>query len=308
MTRALILAAGFGTRLGPLSDERPKPLLPVCDIPLIRYAVALLRGHGVGEIAVNLHHRGDLIRAELGDGFHYSDEPTILGTGGGIVKLADWLTRGGRDSFLVVNGKIVTDIDLGAVLRRHDATGAAATMVLREVPDAEKWGAVEVDDAGRVVRILGQGSAPHDDGAHACMFTGVHVLSPRLLARLPSSGESDSIRQAYIPALLAGERIEGVRHAGYWHEHSTPQRYLQGNWNLLSGSVTLTHPPGPLVRVAPSATVARGAVLGPHVVIGARSVVGAAARLERVVVWPDSTADGELHDAIVTPRGAFPVS
>lgn len=302
MTRALILAAGFGTRLGALSDERPKPLLPVCDIPLIRYAVALLRGHGVDEIAVNLHHRGDLIRAELGDGFHYSEEPSILGTGGGIVRLADWLTRGGRDSFLVVNGKIVTDVDLAALVRHHHATDAAATMVLREVPDADRWGAIETDDAGRVVRIIGQGRP----GAHACMFTGIHVLSPRLVARLPPSGASDSIRQAYIPALLAGERIEGVRYGGYWHEHSTPERYLQGNWNLLSGAVTLTHAPGPLVRVAPTATVAPDAVLGPEVVIGARSVVRPGARLDRVVVWPDSTVAGALTDAIVTPRGVFP--
>jgi mannose-1-phosphate guanylyltransferase len=220
MTRALILAAGFGTRLGALSDERPKPLLPVCDIPLIRYAVALLRGHGIREIAVNLHHRGELIRAELGDGFHYSEEATILGTGGGIVQLQDWLTRGGKESFVIVNGKIVSDIDIGATLRHHDATNAAATMVLREVPDAEKWGAIHVDDSGRVTRIVGHGAV----GAHACMFTGVHVLSPRLVDRLPRTGESDSIRQAYIPALLAGERIEGVRYQGYWHEHSTPQR------------------------------------------------------------------------------------
>jgi NDP-sugar pyrophosphorylase family protein len=312
MTRGIILAAGLGTRLGTLSDERPKPLLPVCDIPLIRYAVALLRSAGIDEIAVNLHHRGELIRAELGDGFHYSDEPDILGTGGGIVKLGDWLTRGGRDSFLVFNGKIVTDIDLGALLRHHDATNAAATMVLREVPDAARWGAIDVDAAGRVTAILGQGPTPRDaeadDRPHACMFTGVHVLSPRLLARLPPSGASDSIRQAYLPALHDGERIEGLRYAGYWHEHSTPERYLQGNWNLLSGSVTLTYPPGPLVRVAPSAVVEPGAALGPEVVIGARCVVRAGARLDRVVVWPDSVAAGDLHDAIVTPRGVFSVA
>jgi mannose-1-phosphate guanylyltransferase len=305
VTRALILAAGFGTRLGALSDERPKPLLPVCDIPLIRYAVALLRGHGIDEIAVNLHHRGELIRAELGDGFHYSEEQTILGTGGGIVQLQDWLTRGGQDSFVVVNGKIVSDIDLGATLRHHDATGATATMVLREVPDAEKWGAIHVDDAGRVTRIVGHGQP----GAHACMFTGVHVLSPRLVDRLPRDGESDSIRQAYIPALLAGERIEGLRYGGYWHEHSTPQRYLQGNWNLLAGFVKLTHPPGPLLRVAPDANVHPDARLGAQVVVGARSVVQAGARLERVVVWPDSfiSGDADIRDAIVTPKGVFPV-
>jgi NDP-sugar pyrophosphorylase family protein len=303
VTRALVLAAGLGTRMGALSDERPKPLLPVCDVPLIRYAVALLRGAGIDEIAVNLHHRGELIRAELGDGFHYSEERDILGTGGGIVKIADWLTNGGRDSFVVVNGKIVTNIDVAATLRHHDATGATATMVVREVPDAKKWGAIDVGDDGRVTGIIGHGRP----AAHACMFTGVHVLSPRLVARLPSTGESDSIRQAYIPALLDGERIEAIRFAGYWHEHSTPERYLQGNWNLLSGSVTLTHPPAPLRAISPSATVEPGAQLSPLVVAGARSVVRAGAKLDRVVIWPDSIVDGDIANAIVTPKGVFRV-
>jgi len=303
VTRALVLAAGLGTRMGALSDERPKPLLPVCDVPLIRYAVALLRGAGIDEIAVNLHHRGELIRAELGDGFHYSEERDILGTGGGIVKIADWLTNGGRDSFVVVNGKIVTNIDVAATLRHHDATGATATMVVREVPDAKKWGAIDVGDDGRVTGIIGQGRP----AAHACMFTGVHVLSPRLVARLPSTGESDSIRQAYIPALLDGERIEAIRFAGYWHEHSTPERYLQGNWNLLSGSVTLTHPPPGVHAIAPSAIIEPSAQLSPLVVVGARSVVRAGARLDRVVVWPDCVVDGTHTNAIVTPRGVLQV-
>lgn len=303
MTRALILAAGLGTRLGELSDERPKPLLPVCNVPLIHYAVALLRGAGIAEIAVNLHHRGELIRAELGDGFHYSEEREILGTGGGIVRIADWLTRGGRDSFVVVNGKIVSNIDVRATLRHHDATNATATMVLREVPDAERWGAVHVDDSGRVTRIVGQGAA----STHACMFTGVHVISPRLVARLPATGESDSIRQGYIPALLAGERIEGLRYDGYWHEHSTPARYLQGNWNLLSGSVTLTQPPPGLCAIAPTAIVEPGAQLCREVVVGARSIVRAGARLDRVVVWPDATVDDPLTNAIVTPKGVVRV-
>jgi NDP-sugar pyrophosphorylase family protein len=139
------------------------------------------------------------------------------------------------------------------------------------------------------------------------MFTGVHVLSPRLIARLPPTGESDSIRQAYLPALRDGERIEGLRYDGYWHEHSTPQRYLQGNWNLLSGSVTLTHPPPGLGRMGAGALVEAGAVVGPQVVVGARSRVQPGARLERVVVWPDSVVDGEVRDAIVTPRGVFAV-
>jgi NDP-sugar pyrophosphorylase family protein len=302
MTRALVLAAGLGTRMGTLSDERPKPLLPVCDVPLIRYAVALLRGDGIDEIAVNLHHHGELIRAELGEGFLYSEEPTILGTGGGIAKIADWLTRGGSESCVIVNGKIVTNIDVSAAVAHHRETDATATMVVREVPDAQRWGAIDVDVAGHVTGIVGAGRT----AKHACMFTGVHVLSPRLIARLPTTGESDSIRQAYIPALLDGERIEAIRFEGYWHEHSTPQRYMQGNWNLLDG-VTLRHPPAPIHAVAADAVVEPGAQLGPHVVVGARCVVRADARLERVVMWPGSVAAGEIRDAIVTPRGVFTV-
>jgi NDP-sugar pyrophosphorylase family protein len=135
----------------------------------------------------------------------------------------------------------------------------------------------------------------------------VHVLSPKLIARLPPTGASDSIRQAYLPALRDGERIEGLRYDGYWFEHSTPQRYLQGNWNLLSGAVRLTYPPAGFGRMGDDATIEAGAVVGPEVVVGARSRVRAGARLERVVVWPDSVVEGEVRDAIVTPRGVVPV-
>jgi NDP-sugar pyrophosphorylase family protein len=229
--------------------------------------------------------------------------------------MGDWLTHGGRDSFFVVNGKILIDADLDELRARHEKSDASATMLLRETPDAAKWGAIEADESGRVTRIIGQGSP----GAHVCMFTGVHLISPRLLARLPATGESDSIRQAYLPALAAGEDIQGVLLRGYFHEHSTPERYLEGNWNALHGRARLHHPPGPLVGVHPSARVdgsvrepvliahdaviKSGAVVGPDVVVGAGARVESGAKLQRVVLWPGSVVSGELHDAIVTPRG-----
>ena len=313
--RAIILAAGFGTRLGALGEQRPKPMFPVCDIPLVRYALSLLSGHGVTEICVNLHHHGDLIEKELGDEVIYSREEVILGTGGGLQRMGDWLTRGGRDSFFVVNGKLLVDADLHLMRARHERSDAAATMLLYETPDAARWGAIDVGDDGRVTSIIGQGRP----GAHSCMFTGVHIFSPRLLQRLPPTGESDSIRQAYLPALAAGERIEGVLLDGYFHEHSTPARYLEGNWNALRGRARLRHPPGPFtgidgavdgeivhpVRISAGAIVEAGARVGPDVVVGAGSRVHAGARLERVVIWPGSHVSSELSDAIVTPKGVF---
>jgi NDP-sugar pyrophosphorylase family protein len=195
-------------------------------------------------------------------------------------------------------------------------------MVLRETPDAQRWGAIECTDGGTVTRVLDAGKP----GQRVCMFTGVHVMAPRLVERLPREGESDSIRQAYMPALLAGERIEAHLLTGYFHEHSTLPRYLEGNWNALSGKTGLRHLPGPLegvdasaivaagakligpVRIGPGAHIEPGATVGPLVVVGARARVAAGARLERVVVWRDARADGELADAIVTPRGTVRAS
>jgi NDP-sugar pyrophosphorylase family protein len=134
-------------------------------------------------------------------------------------------------------------------------------------------------------------------------------------------GVSDSIRQAYIPALLDGERIEAVDYRGYFHEHSTPHRYLEGNWNALAGKAALSHPPGPLqgvdptarvdgtvvapVRVGPHAVVESGATVGPFAVVGSRASVAAGAHLEKVVVWSGARAAGNLHDVIITPRAVI---
>ncbi len=331
--RALILAAGFGTRLGDLSSERPKPLFPVADHALIRYAVALLAGHGVREIAVNLHHHGDLIVAELGDGralgvdiVYSAEEPEILGTGGALAKLRDWLTQGGRESFFVVNGKILIDVDLAAVRAQHEAADAEATMVVREVADAARWGAIEVDDNQRVTAILDHPvSTSTIRGTHQCMFTGVHLVSPRLVDRLPRTAVSDSIRDAYLPALVAGARLLGHRLTGYFHEHSTPERYLEGNWNALDGTARLRFTPGPLsgidpaahvdsaavihqpVRIAAGATVGAGEI-GPYVVVGGNAVVESGARLDHVVLWPSARIGGAHRHAIVTPQRVFAVA
>ena len=133
-------------------------------------------------------------------------------------------------------------------------------------------------------------------------------MSPRLLARLPPTGESDSIRQAYLPALRDGERIEGHPPTpATCTSTRRPSATSQGNWNLLSGYIRLPHPPAQLQAIASSATIEDGAELSPQVVVGARSVVRRSARLDRVVVWPDSIVDGEIASAIVTPKGIFRV-
>jgi mannose-1-phosphate guanylyltransferase len=316
VTRAMILAAGFGTRLGPLSDERPKPLLPVCDIALIRYVVALLRGHGITQIVVNLHHQAELIVKELGDGSRlgvhvaYSREEKILGTGGGIRRALPLLGDGAP--IVVVNGKIIFEVDLHAVLARHDAMGAAATLVVRRDPEARAWNAIDAPDEGGPIRgFFGEG---------AFMFTGVHVIQPELVERLPDDGaERCIVRQGYVPWIAAGVPIHAHVADGYFMEHSTPERYLDGNFNLLNGRVTLTHAPGPLsgidpaaeihseaeivapVRIGAGARVGAYAVVGPDVVVGSYASVVAGVRVSRSVLWPNARLAQDLDGAIVTP-------
>jgi NDP-sugar pyrophosphorylase family protein len=302
----MVLAAGFGTRLGTLSDELPKPLLPVADIPLVRWALALLRRAGIAETVVNLHHHGDSIAAELGDEVRFSREPAILGTGGGIRHALPLLDDG--TPFVVVNGKIVSDIDVAAALAAHRASGAAATLVVRADADAAGWGAIDAPaDGGRIRGLLGAG---------AFMFTGVHILDPSLVARFPDDGQARCIvRQGYVPWLAEGVPLHAFVHRGYFMEHSTPERYLAGNVNVLGGAVGPgydgVHPAAavdpsariePPVRIGPGAVVGPGAQIGPDAVIGRGARVAAGVRVSRSVVWSGAIVDADAISAIVTPR------
>jgi mannose-1-phosphate guanylyltransferase len=313
----MLLCAGLSTRLGKLGDECPKSMLPVCGVPILAYGITNLVAHGITELVINTHHRGELIEGALGDGrrygarIRYVHEPVLLGTGGGLKNALPLLDPDGRDEpFVSLNGKLIFDLDLTALVAAYRAAGEIlGMMVVQRVPDARAWGAVRVepDDRGpRVTDILG-------DGEH--MFCGVHVTRPSIMARLPD-GETDSIRQGYLPWLRAGERVAAYEHAGgYFAEHSTPERYLASNWALLGG-VPLSHPPSklqgidPTARIHPSATIVEpvrigaravigdGVVIGPHAVIGDGAVVRAS--LANTVVWSRAVVDATPDEPIVT--------
>jgi mannose-1-phosphate guanylyltransferase len=299
----MLLCAGLSTRLGELGAERPKPLLPVCGTPIVRYGIANLVAHGITDIVINTHHRAELFELELGDGSRFGarirfiHEPVILGTGGGLKHALPLLDPDGTDEpFISANGKLIFDLDFTALLNAYRAAGPVlGMMVVRRVPDAKAWGAVEVAANGHITNILG-------DGEH--MFCGVHVTRPSVMARLPD-GESDSIRQGYLPWLRAGEPVLAYEHRdGYFAEHSTPARYLESNWALLGGQ-KLRYPPGrvvgidPTARIHPGATlveplrICAGAEIAAPVTIGPNVVVGEGARVEhalsRAVVWSSGT-------------------
>jgi NDP-sugar pyrophosphorylase family protein len=323
----MLLAAGRSTRLGALGATLPKPLVPVCGYPAIAFGLAACARAGLGRAVVNVFHHGELLRATLGASSHgvaleYSVEEELLGTGGGLALARP---RFGPGPLLVMNAKVVADLDLEAFVNAHAARPTAATMLLRDDPDARRWGAIAADETGRVVGILDARSPrPPVGQVTERMFTGVHVVEPALLDRL-SPVFCDVIRDAYIPALLAGETIRAEVLTGYFAEHSTPERYLEGNLALLRDPALVPHPPGPLVgveaaarlepgarvvgacRVEAGAIVEAGAEIGPDAVVAAGARIAAGVRVRQAVVWPDVTVASDLTRAIATPDGVVVV-
>lgn len=319
----MILAAGFGTRLGDLTRLKPKPMLPICGAPLVRWAVLWLRHHGVREIVINLHHLGEQIRDELGDGgglgvaIAYSPEEVILGTGGGLREARGLLDDGSGAPILVMNGKIMLDLDLGELMGLHRDRGSEATMVLRRDEEGVWGGSLGADAQGRLVRLLGEMAPGVDPGLPQLMFTGVHVLEPRFLDRVPPTGEQCIIRTAYTQAFREDQSVHALVTDGYWWEHSTPERYIQGMANVLDGRVDLPFAEHSLRGIDASAEVAADAViegpvwigagarvgagarLGPHVQVGAGARIAPGARLRRSIVWERAHAAGALEGAIV---------
>ncbi|MDX6612594.1 MAG: mannose-phosphate guanylyltransferase [Blastocatellia bacterium] len=238
----MILAAGYGTRLWPLTVDRTKPAIPFLGRPLVGYVAEYLARNGIGDVVVNLHHRPESVREALGDGskfgvnLSYVEEPVILGPSGALDNARDLLDGG---TFVVINGKIVTDIDLRQALKTHRESSALATLVLRENPLKENFTPVETRD-GLITNFVGvSGPAAAADASPAgaqrppLMFTGIHILEPRIFEYIPRGVFSHTITDVYLPAMTKGERIAAHVAEGMWYELSTIQRYLEISLSLM---------------------------------------------------------------------------
>lgn len=225
--KAMVLAAGRGERLRPLTDTLPKPLIPVAGRPLIHHTLRYLRAAGVEEAVINLHHLGDQIQAFVGDGrswglrVRYSRERLLLGTGGGIQQVASQLCDG---TFAVMNADVVVDLALADVVRFHRRNGAVATLVLRRDPEVERYGAIEVDGYGRVRQIVGRLPVPRGPWTKL-MFTGIHILEPSVFDHMPTNKTVFSIIDVYLEMVRSGERVLGYEMTGFWTDLGTPERY-----------------------------------------------------------------------------------
>jgi mannose-1-phosphate guanylyltransferase len=300
--RAMVLAAGYGTRLRPLTLERAKPAVPVFNRPLACFALDAVATAGIAHAVLNTHHLGEdlpgWLRPHAPPGLELSfvHEPELLGTGGGLRNAWPLLAEG-DDPVLVINGDILFMPDLGAVLETHRRAGALATMVLRPDPDAERYGAIDVDAGGRVRRLLGR--PDHPGPLERFMFTGVHVLSPAVLSDLPASG--CIVRACYRRWIDAGAVVAGHVDASPWRDLGTLPSYQDAHLELLRGEV---HWPGVQGAeggrvVHPNAHVGDGATLIESVV-GPGATIAPGVRVERSVVWDGARVDRDVCDAVVT--------
>ena len=306
--RALVLAAGLGRRLRPLTEVVPKPLLPVAGRPVLAWTLERLASVGCEAVAVNLHHLGADIRRSFGDSFRdvplrYSEEPELLGTLGALGPLRQFFAA--ADVILVINGDSLCRWPLKKLVRRHLATNAQASLLLASRPDPGQFGGgVGVDGEGRV-RSLFEGDEVRGVVERRYVFAGAHVLSPSLLHRV-GDGPADFVSDLYLPLLSEGARLQGVTTRGRWHDLGTPRRYLEGTLDWSRGPW-----PWRLWRrswVAGEASIQRGARLVRSAVeVGAD--IGSRCRLERTLVLPGGRVGpgSRLRDCIVGYDVALPV-
>lgn len=295
--RAIVLSAGYGTRLWPLTEDRTKPAIPILGKPLVGYVAEYLASYGIDEIVVNLHHRPESVRRALGHGsqfgvkLHYVEEPVILGTSGALDNTREFFEH---ETFVVVNGKIITDIDLSAALETHRSTNALATLILLPNTRRERFSVIETE--GGWIKGFGGMPAANDAGPVPLMFTGIHILEPRILEYVPRGVFSDSVIHVYPQAIAKGELIGAHVASGKWRELSTLKRYLDISVELLreSGNTYVT---GQDTKISQSSTVI-DSVLWDEV------KVGAGARVNRAVLADNVTiSEGEvIENAIVVPR------
>jgi NDP-sugar pyrophosphorylase family protein len=316
----MVLAAGLGTRMRPLTSMIPKPLLPIANRPILEYTFALLAEAGVREAIVNTHHLADAFEQGLrgldssGIALHLSRERRILGTAGGLKRAESFL---GGGTFLLLNGDFLVDIDLSRVLEFHREMGAAATMVL--LPD-EASGVLGVDPDGVIRRFIAPRAADEPRERLPCGFTGIHVLEPGMFRLIPANKPWEINRQAYPELIARGGRVCGFVHRGYWREAGSPAGYLAANREVISGRAgSLAPRPGsgsPAVAgVTCHAPVLAGrnvrvgtdVEIGPEAVIGPESRIGAGARIRRSVILEgaDVPAGADLDGEVLFPGGRF---
>jgi mannose-1-phosphate guanylyltransferase len=298
--QALVLAGGEGTRLRPLTYTTPKPVMPLAGRPFLSFMLDWLHDHGVEEVILSCGFMSDGVKRVLGDIYdgmrlRYVIEEEPLGTAG-PVRLA--LDEGVlEERLLVLNGDVLTDMDLSVELAQHERTGASVTLALYHVDDTASYGVVLTDDDGRVLQFIEKADGePPTNRINA----GAYVIEREVVETIPA-GRAVSFEREVFPGLV-GKGLHGYAAAGYWIDIGTPDRYLEATWDLLAGRVASKLPPrdetGSLIY---EGCLLSGAHVGPQSVLGRHCSVGSDSRVERSVLHDRVTvgADAAVIESVL---------
>lgn len=318
----MVLAAGLGTRLKPITFKLPKPMVPVIDRPVMAHLLGLLARHGFTDAVANLHYFPQTIRDHFGDGssygvnLQYNLEAQLMGTAGGVRAVREML---GDEPFLIISGDALTDVDLTSLVERHRGSGGVATLTVKRVSDTSEYGVVLHDSDGR---ITGFQEKPHPDEALSDLGNcGIYVFSPEIFDYFPETEFADWAQDVF-PALLAADAPFYIHEiTDYWNDVGSLSELRSGTFDALTGLVDLGIPgvggeavytaeagqldhaellEGP-VWIGPGASIGRGVSLQGPVVIGQGATVGDGACLRDTIIFPGAAVPKEFIavDAII---------
>ena len=326
--RAMVLAAGIGERMRPLTDWLPKPLLPIANCPVMGYVLRHLGEHGFTEVVANLHYRPQEIVDHFGTGSEYgvnlafSYEEELLGSAGGVSRCREFF---GDETFLVTGADDLTTMDLTALLAAHRKAGAMVSIGLVEVEQTSEYGIVVTDEAGRIQRFV---EKPKGKAPSRTANTQIYLFEPEVFAFIPPDRPYDFGFNVFPAMVEAGVPFYGFQLPGYWRDIGNTADYLEAQADVLDGKLG---PSVPGREIAPGIRVGEGcqidesarltaplllgdrcrvqakAELGGGSSIGKEAIVGRRAALWRSVVWQGAKVpeSAKLKDAVVTPEGIF---
>ena len=311
--RAMILAAGFGTRLKPLTLSLPKPMFPVLNRPLLEHTLNLLSSQGIQDIIVNVHHLPEKIIDYFGNGsdfgvrLQFSQEEEILGTAGGLKKTQSFLEE---ETFLVINSDVLADIDLKNVLSFHKEKKSCLTLVVRKDSQPEKYKPIELANDGRITRFVDASIKNPPATTQRVMFTGIQIMEPEIFSRIPPGKFFGTAEDVFPKMIEKGLPVYGTLHEKYWIDMGTRETYIQAQADALNGKLTLEasssrNPEGPLVvppvLIGKNCEISQDAQVGPHTVLGDGCRIRSGAVVENSILWDGATigSDATVQNSVI---------
>ena len=301
MTKGMILAAGVGSRLEPISHFMPKPLVPVLNKPVISHILSVLKRHGISQIISNTHYLSDTLlkyfqdRPLYGMDIQFRYEPELTGDAGGVRACRDFLEG---DTFVVIMGDLITDTDIGHLVRTHKSKKALATIGVRTMPDVARFGVMARDNEG-FIKTFQEKPKAGEAISHE-ISTGIYVLEPEIFNYIPETGVYGFGRQLFPSLVSQGLPVLGVEISGYWSDIGTLTDLFKANMDALSGKIAirkrtrLTNEPFPGVHlgkeilIGNQVTIGRGSTIGENSIIGDDCKIGTNVTLENCVLFADS--------------------